>query len=66
MKLSINGEQRELDTAANLAELISELGLAERRVAVELNRKVIRRECWIDTKIVDNDEIEIVQFVGGG
>jgi len=66
VKLSINGEQRELDTAANLAELISELGLAERRVAVELNRKVIRRECWIDTKIVDNDEIEIVQFVGGG
>lgn len=66
MKVRINGEHRELDGPANIADLINELGLAERRVAVELNREVIRRERWMHTEVNDNDEIEIVQFVGGG
>jgi thiamine biosynthesis protein ThiS len=66
MKLYINGEPREFSRSFSLAELITELDLPEARIAVELNRVVVRRSEWSTAMLRDEDRIEIVHFVGGG
>jgi thiamine biosynthesis protein ThiS len=66
MILEINGETRTMSPVSNVRELLQLLGVAEGRVAVELNRKIIRRGDWEKTAISNRDRVEIVQFVGGG
>jgi len=65
MKVFVNGELREVEIST-LAELISELDLPVARIAIELNRDVVRRSDWGGTMLKDEDRIEIVHFVGGG
>ncbi len=45
---------------------MSELSLSPERVAIELNKQVVRRNQWPETMLADGDRIEIVHFVGGG
>ncbi|HET7750528.1 MAG TPA: sulfur carrier protein ThiS [Terriglobales bacterium] len=66
MKLQINGEERELAEGLTLAALLEQLGMKADRVAVELNRDIVRRERWAQTHLREGDSLEIVQFVGGG
>lgn len=66
MKLQINGEERELAEGLTLAVLVEQLGMKADRVAVELNREIVRRELWPQTRLNGGDRLEIVQFVGGG
>jgi thiamine biosynthesis protein ThiS len=66
MKVFINGEPRNLTGALSLAELITQLDLPAARIAVELNREVVRRADWSGTMLKESDRIEIVHFVGGG
>jgi len=66
MKVYVNGEVKELRSAPSLAELVTELELPAARIAVELNREVVRRSDWGSTILKDDDRIEIVHFVGGG
>lgn len=66
MTVIINGETREFANVATLSDLVAELGMKPDRVAVELNRELIRRERWPETRISDGDKLEIVHFVGGG
>lgn len=66
MRVYVNGESRELSGPASLAELITQLDLPPARIAVELNRTVVRRGDWDTTMLQDDDRIEIVHFVGGG
>ncbi|HXU14770.1 MAG TPA: sulfur carrier protein ThiS [Terriglobales bacterium] len=66
MTLIINGENREFSGLQTLTDLIAELGMKSDRVAVELNRELIRRDRWSETKLCDGDKLEIVHFVGGG
>jgi len=66
MKVFVNGELREFGEAATLAELITQLDLPVARIAIELNREVVRRSDWGSTMLKDEDRIEIVHFVGGG
>ncbi len=65
MKVYVNGELREVD-APSLAELVAQLELPVARIAIELNREVVRRSEWGSTMLKDEDRIEIVHFVGGG
>ena len=65
MKVFVNGELREVEIST-LAELITALDLPVARIAVELNREVVRRSDWGSTMLKDEDRIEIVHFVGGG
>ena len=65
MKVFVNGELREVEIST-LAELITELDLPVARIAIELNREVVRRSDWDSTMLKDDDRIEIVHFVGGG
>ena len=65
MQVYVNGELRDVD-AASLADLITHLELPVARIAIELNREVVRRGEWGSTMLKDEDRIEIVHFVGGG
>ena len=66
MRVYVNGEVKELSGPLSLAELITQLDLPAARIAVELNRAVVRRGDWSVTTVQDDDRIEIVHFVGGG
>lgn len=66
MTLTINGEDRDFTGVTTLSDLISQLGMKADRVAVELNRNLVRRDEWPDTKLSNGDKLEIVHFVGGG
>ena len=66
MRVYVNGEARELPAPVSLAELITQLDLPAARIAVELNRAVVRRNEWNARMLGDEDRIEIVHFVGGG
>lgn len=66
MRVYINGESKEVQGNPSLADLISQLELPAARIAVELNRAVVRRGDWGATMLHDEDRIEIVHFVGGG
>jgi thiamine biosynthesis protein ThiS len=66
LRVYVNGESRELSASISLADLITQLDLPAARIAVELNRAVVRRSEWSATMLQDEDRIEIVHFVGGG
>lgn len=65
MKLIINGEEKDI-AAANVTELVAQLGMKPDRVAVELNREIVPRDRWGEAGLNDGDKLEIVHFVGGG
>lgn len=66
MRVELNGEPTELSEGATLAALVEQLALAPERVAVELNREVVRRADWPSTRLSEGDRVEVVHFVGGG
>lgn len=66
MRLLLNGEDRQFDGVASIADLVAALGLDARKVAVERNLEIAPRSLYADTALVDGDRIEIVTFIGGG
>jgi thiamine biosynthesis protein ThiS len=62
----VNGEAKEFSAPIPLSELITQLDLPAARIAVELNRNVVRRNDWSATIVQEDDRLEIVHFVGGG
>ena len=66
LRVYVNGESREVSGTPSLADLITQLDLPVARIAVELNREVVRRGEWRETMLRDDDRIEVVHFVGGG
>jgi len=66
MDLYVNGERKVVDGVGTLAQLVEHLGMKGDRVAVELNREIVRREQWVETELHEGDRLEIVHFVGGG
>lgn len=66
VKVFINGETKEITKQFNLLELLKEFSLPSERIAIELNKEVVRKKDWESILINDADKIEIVHFVGGG
>jgi thiazole synthase len=66
MKISLNGEPHEVAGPLTLNALLAQLNIDPRRVAVEHNLTVVKRANYDSTRIQDGDQIEIVNFVGGG
>lgn len=66
MNILLNGEPKEIPANLAVAGLISELGLTPERLAIEVNRRIIRRADWPSTTLAEGDKVEIVHFVGGG
>ncbi len=65
MQIKLNGKAYDTH-AATLAELVDELNLSTTQVAIEQNRQIVPRSRHCDTGLSAADEIEIVQFIGGG
>jgi thiamine biosynthesis protein ThiS len=65
-RVTINGESHIFSSETTLEEVVRGLGLEPERVAIELDRGIVRRSLWSTTTFASGAEIEIVQFVGGG
>ncbi len=66
IKIVVNGEERSAPAGQNVRALLEFLGIEADRVAVELNRSIVRKSEWETTPVADGSALEIVQFVGGG
>ena len=66
LRILLNGEPRELEGPVTVSDLLQKLGIDARLVAVEVNRRVVRRAHHAATEVPDGAEVEIVSFVGGG
>ena len=66
LTVTVNGNQIVIAEGSGIDELIKSLDLNPQKVAVEVNRKIIRRAHWDSTTISEGDRVEIVHFVGGG
>ena len=66
MKITLNGEPFEIGRPLTVTELLTQLDIDPRRIAVERNFVVLKRAAFDHTVINAGDQIEIVNFVGGG
>jgi len=64
--VTINGETRHLEGQVSLTDLLTGMGLDPAKIAVERNREVVPKSQYGQTKVGEGDELEIVQFIGGG
>ncbi|MBV9267065.1 MAG: sulfur carrier protein ThiS [Acidobacteriaceae bacterium] len=66
IEVSINGESRQVPPGQTIEQLLHWLNLNSERVAVELNKQIVRKRSWAEAHVQDGARIEIVEFVGGG
>ena len=66
MNILFNGESRSVRDAITIAELLEELTLDPRRVAVEVNLELAPRDRHGETTLNEGDQLEVVTLVGGG
>jgi thiamine biosynthesis protein ThiS len=66
IEIVINGARRDAPADVSVEGLLRYLGVDPSRVAIERNREIVRKPEWNRTTICSGDELEIVQFVGGG
>ena len=66
MQIRLNGEPRIVEGPVSVSALLAALNIDARRVAVEHNLVVVKRAQYEHTIVNDGDEVEIVNFVGGG
>ena len=64
--ITLNGEPRTIAEGQTILDLLRQLELDPARVAVELDRRIVRQPLWRETVLQSGARIEIVQFVGGG
>ncbi|MEM9161700.1 MAG: sulfur carrier protein ThiS [Cyanobacteria bacterium P01_F01_bin.4] len=66
IKLQVNGETKTCAPQTTLPQLLTQLGLNPRLVAVEYNGEILHRQFWDSTQMQPDDRLEIVTIVGGG
>lgn len=66
IEVTINGDKKSFSSGLSIAELLSELKLNSRAIAVEINQQIKPRDTHETTRIQDGDMLEIVTLVGGG
>ena len=66
MKITLNGETREVDGEPSLFELLAAAGYHDKRVAVEINRRIVPKSTHAEVRVREGDRIEIVHAIGGG
>jgi sulfur carrier protein len=66
MQIILTGQAKTLSAAATVTQLLAELGLTERRVAVEVNQEIVPRSRHGEYRLKDDDRVEVVFAVGGG
>jgi thiamine biosynthesis protein ThiS len=65
-RIVVNGESREVRAGETIASLVRTLELDPERLAIELDRRIVKRATWAATALAEGARLEIVQFVGGG
>jgi sulfur carrier protein len=66
IEIVLNGERRRAREGETVLGLLEQLQIDPERVAIELDRGILKRSLWADTALRPGAEIEVVQFVGGG
>lgn len=66
MKIMLNGQEKILTAPVTILALLQDMGLGERRVAVEVNREIVPRSRYNEFELKDNDRVEVVFAIGGG
>jgi sulfur carrier protein len=66
MRITLNGDAKDVTPPLTLQQLLDQLQIQAGRVACEVNLKIIRRAFYGETHIQDGDTIEIIQAIGGG
>ena len=66
MTIKLNGDPHDIPGPLSISALLAQLEIDARRVAVELNMDVVKKTAYDSSVIRDGDEVEIVNFVGGG
>jgi sulfur carrier protein len=66
MKIVVNGQEKALAAPVTVAALLVELGMAGKRVAVEVNQEIVPRSRHAECQLNDSDRVEVVFAIGGG
>ena len=66
MRITINGESRDFGPGLTVTALLTQLGIDNRKVAVERNLEIVPKSAFAATALQDGDRLEIVHFIGGG
>ncbi len=66
MEIIVNGSQREVPPGYTAQQLVEDLGLAGRRIAMEVNREIVPRSDYPARVLNDGDRVEVVHAIGGG
>lgn len=66
MKIILNGEEKFFSESLSVYQLLAELELDQRKIAVERNLEVVSRSHFAETMLSDGDIIELIHFIGGG
>ncbi len=66
IEILVNGEAQSFDGALSVAQLLAQLGLPEKKIAVEHNMEIVPKSAYASHMIDAGDRVEIVHFIGGG
>jgi len=66
MQIQLNGSTKTITEATTVAGLVQELGVPLTSVVIELNRAIIQPDSYATVLLQNNDQVEIIRFVGGG
>ena len=66
IKIKLNGKNKSIDNGSSLKELINNLNIPIKKVAIEFNKEIINKKDTKKIKLKNDDIIEIVHFIGGG
>jgi len=66
MQIIVNGEQRDVSDGLTAEQLVNEMDITGKRIAMEVNMEIVPRSCYAAHIFNDGDKVEIVHAVGGG
>ena len=66
MRIHLNGEAHDIQQGLSIADLLAQLEMSGRRVAVELNLDIVPRSQHAETRLQEGDRLEVVHAIGGG
>ncbi|WP_428024216.1 sulfur carrier protein ThiS [Arcobacter sp.] len=66
MNLIINGEEKKFQEGISLQEIITSLQIEDKVMAAAVNMEIVKKDDWTKFRPVNDDKLELLQFVGGG
>ena len=66
MNVVVNGKELEIKENTTIQELLKQLKIEQKVMAVAVNMEIVKKDKWSEHKIKENDKLELLHFVGGG